>query len=624
MTQALPVDLTPFTVSGTPRLWFRIRGGQPYGRDHVHKLISSWPGWRRMPLPLEGRSVYVAPPWPSSLIGIRETPSTSLTWNGEAIALRDRILQAEGDVQRILQGGQQTFPARWPTQRHPLPHQRQALEALFMLTPRVSPEEPLELRGLLADDMGLGKTSTALWAAWRSEARRIIVICPASVKRNWVREIELTLGESWKIVLYGGTHKQRATRMTEVTWAVKGGGDTFKVAFIINYDLLRHLPDQHAETLRAFATGSCLIADEAHALKNPKSQRTKLVRNLCAEARHRLLLTGTPVRNLVDDLYSQVEIIRPKTWTSYSDFEKRYLHVELVNFGARKVRKAVGDKNVDSLNKIMRSVMIRRHKTDVVDLPPKTYTHTTLGLCDVTEPIYKILKKEARTAISELEPGLSIFDPRAKTALEMVMRCEQVAQGFVGGLPPEITQKFSGALIRKAEKIDNRPGELVFPTAPKLRWLWETVEDLRCQHSPCVVFSRFHAPMAWFAKELEADGVRFAWLHGALSSDQKTAEIARFQDGDADVMLCQVRMAEGFNLVRSQDVLFLGRDWSPAANTQAEDRCHRIGQKGTVNIQIPLVDETVELYIDRRLQAKAASARQALSTATLGEIAEAL
>jgi SNF2 family DNA or RNA helicase len=90
------------------------------------------------------------------------------------------------------------------------------------------------------------------------------------------------------------------------------------------------------------------------------------------------------------------------------------------------------------------------------------------------------------------------------------------------------------------------------------------------------------------------------------------------------VLLAQVKMCEGFNAFRSQDVLFLGRDWSPAINAQAEDRAHRMGQKGTVNVQIPIVRKTIEVMIHKRLLDKAADAQQALRSVTIEELMEAL
>ena len=113
-------------------------------------------------------------------------------------------------------------------------------------------------------------------------------------------------------------------------------------------------------------------------------------------------------------------------------------------------------------------------------------------------------------------------------------------------------------------------------------------------------------------------------LHGALSSKDKHEVVEDFQDGKFDLLLCQIKMAEGFNSHISQDALFLGRDWSPAVNHQAEDRLHRIGQRGTVNVQIPIVRNTIERRIHKDLMAKDADAEQALKHMTIKELKEAL
>jgi SNF2 family DNA or RNA helicase len=103
-------------------------------------------------------------------------------------------------------------------------------------------------------------------------------------------------------------------------------------------------------------------------------------------------------------------------------------------------------------------------------------------------------------------------------------------------------------------------------------------------------------------------------LIGGITAQAKTEQIDGFRDKAFDVMLCQVKIAEGFNLTRSQDVIFYGRDWSPAINAQAEDRCHRMGQTGTVQYQIPVVTNTIERLIHNRLATKDADAQQALRT----------
>src|SRR5690606_18177070 len=121
------------------------------------------------------------------------------------------------------------------------------------------------------------------------------------------------------------------------------------VAVIVNYDLLRHLTQQQQEQLQLFTKGEFVICDESHAIKSRTAERTKLVRALFAHSLYRLCLSGTPVRNTVEDLFSQVEFVRPHTWTSFAEFEKHHLVTARVDFGKRPVQKVVGSKNVDEL-----------------------------------------------------------------------------------------------------------------------------------------------------------------------------------------------------------------------------------------------------------------------------------
>jgi SNF2 family DNA or RNA helicase len=196
----------------------------------------------------------------------------------------------------------------------------------------------------------------------------------------------------------------------------------------------------------------------------------------------------------------------------------------------------------------------------------------------------------------------------ARSAVEAAMRCEQLAQGFLTGIPDLYYQRVAPLLTNHAEKVDGYPGAFAFPGSPKLQWLQNTLEEL--QGKPLVVFSRFNAPLIWLAKRYTESGL----LIGATSALQRSDLIESFQSGKITRLFCQVKIAEGFSLTAARDVVFLGRDWSAAMNSQAEDRCHRIGQKGTVNIQIPLVINSVERLIDRKLKIKASDAEQALVT----------
>lgn len=590
-------------------------GGAPAGGDDVHRTIASWRGWRREARPVDhpdlGRvSRYRAPLYPSTLLGM-DLNAVTVRWTLEAHAARLRCLVGHDEAVRALATSPKLLPRfLTPTERQPMEHQLQAIHALHRM----------KFRALLADDMGLGKTATALWSVYVAGATRLLVVCPVAVKRNWMREIHATLGTHWSVALIDGSKPRRAQQFADLAHAHTK--EPSPLACIINYDLLIALPAQQAAYLEDFSRSAFLICDESHALKSRRAKRTVFVRDRL-HSQHRLLLTGTPIRNTAEDLYSQLEILRPGTWTSATDFTNRHLVTRLVQFGSRTQQVVSGTKNVELLNEVLSTMQVRRKKEQVLNLPPKIRTYPELDLDAATGKVYRAMKDFAVLKLSELDDGLNVFDPRAQSGVEAAMRCEQIAQGFLGGIPEQIMQQLSGTALKYAESIPGRPQELIFPHAPKIAWLLETIDDIRTQGGKPVVFSRFNAPMQWLAAYLAKQDIRVSRLHGALSSAQKEEQIQTFQQGYTEVFICQIQMAEGFNLVQSQDVIFFGRDWSPAVNSQAEDRCHRIGQKGTVNIQIPIVLKTVEWPIHKRLEAKHADAESAL-TMTIRELKESL
>jgi len=577
--------------------------------------ISEWVGWKRNP-----HGDYIAPPWPSSVLAVGPMAAHGILWNPRANALKHMLLDRLQRAKVAL--GAKILPARGPTERIPKVHQSQAVMAL----------RELGWRALLADDMGLGKTSTALWAAHDARVDRILVVCPVSVKFNWQAEVETTLGEKWATLVIDGTSQQRADQFADA--------QTLSLAkhlvVIINYDLLRHLPTAQLEWLSAFVRGGMLLLDESHYLKNRTAERSKLATGLAGSASYVIAMTGTPVRNLPDDLFSQIEIIRPGTWTSYRDFAKRHLVIQRVKFGKREVMKPVAAKNLGDLNALVNTLQIRRMKKDVLGLPPKTHTFPQLELTGDLLGIYKAMKDFARIELNKLlissyteevtegKPSTTVFDPRAKSAVEQAMRCEQIAQGFIGGIPDPVMQKLGSKLLRHAEKLNGWPNGLIFPHAPKLVWLLETIDCIPAQGGSPLVFSRFNAPIQWLAERLTEAGARPVCMTGATPAAVRQTYLNDFHEGRANVLIVQVLIAEGWNATKSQDVLFLGRDWSPAINMQAEDRAHRIGQTGTVNVQVPIVRGTIEVMIDKRLRAKNADAQQALRNMTIAELMESL
>lgn len=595
-------------------LRIHLFGGEPKIKDTLYNLVAKWPGWQRHP-PLSNQGVYSGAMTPYSCLLIHKLQAMApVNWKSQEVKHAiDKTVDSIGQVEKALQTTKPPASANG-YKRPPLTHQTQAISAIS------------SMRGqcLLADDMGLGKTTTALLSMANEGCCRGLVLCPASVLWNWEQEIRACVNDCHVILIHGGPGK-RADQFA-ILRAIPEGSRAF---LVINYDKLQVLSDEQLKVLAEFASDQALICDESHYLKNRKAQRSAIVHDLFVNTvrgyglcppKVRLLLSGTPVQNTIEDLYSQVQIIRPGTWSSHSEFQKRYLTMVPIRVGNKLRFECKGTKNVSELNAIMATVQIRRLKEDVLDLPPKIRTFPNLQIDAFTGQVYKAMKDWALLQLQDVEEGESVLKPLIQNAMTAAIRCEQIAQGFCGGIPEHMMSKFSGDLIKHAEKIPGRQSELVFPGSAKMSWILETVNTLLATGKVPVIFSRFNAPMFWLAAQFPGSLV----LHGGLTMDQRKQLLQKYDEGACRVLFCQVRIAQGLNFTRSQDEIFVGRDWAPAINHQAEDRCHRIGQKGTVNIQVPIVLNTIEERLHKRLIQKGNEASQALVFKTVKEIREAL
>ena len=612
-----------------------VLGGAPEGRDSLHQLVATWAGWSRKPaavsLPGGGRcSIYSARTWPATIVPLLDSQTLDVEWEEDAAGQLQHFLRGilgtveQAKVELDPPPGH-SAPLRWDDEwvRSPMAHQVQAIRAISQMGNCA----------ILADDMGLGKTASSIYAWQQAGAPRALIVCPKTVKRNWERELRKTLDEVGVFVI-DGTPKQRANACSQMQ-ATIAGEVPIRFAAIINYDLLHRLPERERDILKAWCAGQWLILDESHYVKSRSAGRTKFVLEHLAPANGgalgRLCLSGTPVRNTLEDLWTQVQIVRPGTWSSFHQFDKFHLVRSTMtidtgkkNRAGQAITKTINpvrqSRNRDQLNAVINTLQVRRKKEDVLDLPPKIFTHPEFELDPPTAKIYRAMRDFALMEIAELGTDTPIFHPQAKSALEATLRLEQIAQGFLGGIPEPYLDKISPLVAKSAYKIPGRPGHLIFPNSAKIDWLRETIDTVIGQGGRPVVFSRFNTPLFWLVKQWEGAEM----LHGGLNMEQRDDVIDRFQKNGVPVLFCQVKIAEGFNLTASQDVIFYGRDWSPAINAQAADRCHRIGQTGTVNVQVPIVLETFESYLHKKLQAKEADAEQALKHITIGELRKAL
>ena len=243
--------------------------------------------------------------------------------------------------------------------------------------------------GIIGDDMGLGKTIQTAGAAhmlWKSgKAKKILVICPSSLKYQWSGEIEKFLGHS-NIVIDGKNAKEKRKAFSKFIKEDYLFG-------IANYELVRTMADDFKEYHY-----DVIIADEAHRLKNKESQTYKAVKALSSD--YRFASTGTPLQNNVEELYALMDWVRPGLLGKITEFRKKYI-VYASKFGRRFV--PIGHKRLGELRRIISPYMLRRLKKDVAkDLPPMIYHRRDVEMNKEQGQLYSRIQEEFVKLMDEL------------------------------------------------------------------------------------------------------------------------------------------------------------------------------------------------------------------------------
>lgn len=411
-------------------------------------------------------------------------------------------------------------------------------------------------RAILADDMGLGKTRQAITALKVEEPRGpYLVICPASVKRNWAREIGTVLpGADVGALGSGGADEGvRACRGREWT--------------VVNYDILK----KHEKTLGNVAWRG-VIVDEAHYLRNPKSQRSLSVRKVVEGLDDPVvyLLTGTPLLNRPRDLFPLLQLAGHPLGRSFLSFAKRYCAAHRNEWGWV----TDGASNVGELAVQLQGLLLRRTKDEVLDLPPKLRTWLPV----------------------EVPAGTGTKETRA------VLRLLLAARGIeIPGTPLADAggPQGRGRLLATLTKLRH---ELA---VAKVKSTLELVEGAVEQGEKVLVFSCFDAPAKAIRKHF---GDSALLLTGATPTGERQALVDRFQSDPGVQVLVANLLAGGvgLNLTAASQVVFNDLDWVPANHWQAEDRAYRIGQERTVNVTYLVADGTADDFVATVLQAKSA------------------
>ena len=394
-------------------------------------------------------------------------------------------------------------------------------------------------RSILADDMGLGKTRQSVVAMTAAVPEGpYLVVCPASVKHNWAREIALALDNAEVRIV--GPEPPPST--------------LFQGWLIVNYDILK----RHFEAL-ARQRFRGLVFDEGHYIKNHRSQRSVYSRRLIAEAAAEPavhVLTGTPLTNRPRDLFPLLQLVGHSLGRSFLAFAKRYCDGRKNDYGHWMTG---GVSNAEELSVQLQGIMLRRRKDDVLDLPPKQRTWIDV---DVDAKVRDELHRAVARFLDE----------------------ERTERGGRLGIA-----MFSGARRRLA----------VAKVPQTLDFVRGAVE----QGEKVILFSCFTHATRRFARAL---GELCVTVTGEVPTAKRPALVDRFQNDDAvRVFVGQIHAAGvGINLTAASQVVFNDLDWVPANHWQAEDRAHRIGQIGTVNVTYMVARKTLEEFVRTVLETK--------------------
>ena len=391
-------------------------------------------------------------------------------------------------------------------------------------------------RALIADEMGLGKTVQALtWLDMHPEKRPVIIVVPASLKLNWAKEIKMWMKNT----------KPNVQLLNGTTPNIPLIGDVI----IINYDIL------HAWVNALIATRpQILVLDEAHYFKNNTARRTKAVKQLGKYTRHIIALSGTPIVNRPVEIYNAVSLIDSTIFgRNFMEFGRKYCAGKHNGYGWD----FNGASNTAELNKkLTDSIMIRRKKQDVLmDLPDKIYASIPMELDN---------EKEYRYAESNFI---------------------QFVREYKGA---DAAQKASAA-----QALTEIEGLKQLATKGKLQQTLSWIENFLEVDGKLVVFAIHKATIDALMERFNPIAVK---IDGSVTQADRQDAVDRFQnDPKIRLFVGNIKAAGvGITLTAASNVAVIELPWSPGDLSQAEDRCHRIGQKDSVTIHYLLAAGTIE------------------------------
>jgi SWI/SNF-related matrix-associated actin-dependent regulator 1 of chromatin subfamily A len=406
--------------------------------------------------------------------------------------------------------------------RPPLSHQKEAIEKLVG-----------SRRFILADDMGLGKTTSTIIAALETGAKKILIVCPASLKINWEREI--------------------ANYSDRTCYIAEGKKFSTEADFVIvNYDILKnfHNKEDKENSLLLQSKFELVILDEAHMVSNAQAQRTKLINDFTKNIKRVWLLTGTPMTSRPINYYNLLNIIESPVAQNWMAYAIRYCQGFQFRAGNRKVWNVTGASNLEELRDRTSKQILRRLKENVLDLPDKIIT-----------PVYlRTSSKEYKDLMGEYYEWLENKKEESSS----------------------LTVQFS-KLMKVRKVIANE----------KVKETIEFVQNIIDQGKKVIIFTNFTDTLQLIHSHFGKESV---YLDGSCNKVQRQYAVDQFQENEKiKVFVGNLKAAGvGLTLTAAEVVIMNDLSFVPAEHAQAEDRAYRYGQKNNVLVYYPIFENTIE------------------------------
>jgi SNF2 family DNA or RNA helicase len=419
------------------------------------------------------------------------------------------------------------------------------------------------LAGILADDMGLGKTlQTLAHILLEKQAGRLdlpaLIIAPVSLMGNWRQEAARFTPQLRTLVLHGANRHEAAADIARHDIVVAP------------YSLL--LRDRERWQAQAW---HLVVLDEAQNIKNANSHAAQVAGEL--DTRHRLCLSGTPMENHLGELWSLFNFLMPGFLGSQARFKSLY---------RTPIEKRGDGERAAQLRRRIAPFMLRRHKSEVAtDLPEKQITVSSVELGSAQADLYETIRLTTEKSVRDALASKGLATAHIQI-LDALLKLRQVC------CDPRLVS------IPAAQKVT---------ASAKLELLMELLPELLAEGRKVLLFSQFTSMLELIEGELAKRGIRWAKLTG--QSQKRDQIIERFTSGAVPLFLISLKAGGvGLNLVEADTVIHYDPWWNPAAEMQATDRAHRIGQTQRVMVYKLVAQGTIEERILALQERKAALA----------------